>query len=117
MSSPAATRKPKARLHKTRAGKGPVSVPFPADLRRRTEAFARHHNLQLATAVRLLVTERMEELDDASSLSRAEEWQRAAAWATWEQIAAGRQSPVPRARLESIFARARRARDRTSKTR
>ncbi len=118
MTPPATTRKPRAKRPRPRSkDKGPVSVPFPADLRRRTEAFARHHNLQLATAVRLLVTERLRELEDESRLSRLEEWQRAAAWATWQQLTTGEQSGVARSQLDSIFDKARLARSKSSKLR
>ena len=102
---------------KATRSKGPVSVPFPAELRRRTESFARQHNLQLATAVRLLVTERLAELEDDSKLSRVEEWQRAAAWATWEQLQSGTGAVAPRRQLEQIFTRARRAQARAAKPR
>jgi len=39
------------------------------------------------------------ELEDATELSRAEEWQRAQAWGTWEKIKAGDVEEVTIAQL------------------
>ena len=59
------------------------------ELRQRSEDQARKRNLKLATAARVFLAEHVDELEDATVLAKAEEWQRAQAWATWEKIKAG----------------------------
>lgn len=59
------------------------------ELRQRIEDQARKRNLKLATAARVFLAEHVDELEDATDLAKAEEWQRAQAWATWEKIRAG----------------------------
>lgn len=68
----------------TRATKGPVSVVLPDDLRREVQREAARRGLGLSPAVRVLVAERLRELADEAELTRAERWQRAQAWASWE---------------------------------
>lgn len=62
----------------------PISVVVPAPLRLRLEREAKKRGLKISPTIRALVAERVQELDDADVLDRALEWQRAAAWATWE---------------------------------
>ncbi len=68
---------------------GPLSVSLAPELRQRIEDQARKRNLKLATAARVFLAEHVDELEDATDLAKAEEWQRAQAWATWEKIKAG----------------------------
>ena len=68
---------------------GPLSVSLAPELRQRIEDQARKRNLKLATAARVFLAEHVDELEDAMDLAKAEEWQRAQAWATWEKIRAG----------------------------
>ncbi len=67
-----------------RASKGPVSVVLPDDLRREVEREAGRRGLAVSTAVRALVAERLRELAEEAELTQAERWQRAQAWASWE---------------------------------
>jgi hypothetical protein len=60
----------------------------------------------MATVARVLLDERLSELEDTALLSRAEEWQRVQAWATWEKIKAGDTRDVPRERFAEHTARA-----------
>jgi len=53
----------------------------------------------MATAARVLLDERLSELEETAILSRTEEWQRAQAWATWEKIKAGDIRDVPMERF------------------
>jgi hypothetical protein len=76
-------------------GSGPLSVPLPPALRGRLAAQAEKRRLKLATAARVLLDERLSELEETTLLTQAEEWQRAQAWATWEKIAAGDTRDVP----------------------
>jgi predicted DNA-binding protein len=71
------------------ARSGPLSVALPPDLRERIGAQAKKRNLKLATAARVFLAEHVEELEDSTDLAKAEEWQRAQAWATWDKITSG----------------------------
>jgi len=69
----------------------------------------------MATAARVFVQERVTELEDEVELSKAEEWQRAQAWATWERIKAGdlREVTLEQIREDTRQALARRSAGRT----
>lgn len=94
-----------------RASKGPVSVVLPDDLRREVEREAVKRGLGVSTAVRALVAERLRELAEEAELTRAERWQRAQAWASWEdeenpavgweEVDAALAAPPKRARRKS----------------
>jgi hypothetical protein len=56
----------------------------------------------MATAARVLLDERLRDLEDAHELSQAEEWQRAQAWATWEAIQAGDRRDVPMEEFRAV---------------
>ncbi|HZA13506.1 MAG TPA: hypothetical protein VE618_03380 [Myxococcaceae bacterium] len=66
-----------------------MSVLLPADLRARLERQARKRALKLSTTIKVLIDERLREIDMDEDLARAEEWQRAQVWATWERIQSG----------------------------
>ena len=87
-------------------GPGPLSVPLPPELRARIAEQAKKRNLKMATAARVFLDEHVTELEDAELLSRAEEWQRAQAWATWEKIKAGDRRDVPMERFDEHTAAA-----------
>lgn len=67
-----------------RVAKGPVSVVLSDELRSEVEREAARRGLGLSPAMRVLVAERLAELRDEAELGRAERWQRAQAWASWE---------------------------------
>ncbi len=77
----------------------PISVRFPPALRLRTERFAATSHLGLATAIRTIVGEYLDDLDARKSLTRAEEWQRAQAWATAQDL---RADEVPETSLSDL---------------
>lgn len=85
---------------------GPLSVVLPKALRERLSIEARKRGLPLSTAVRTLVAERVREIDEASALSAADQWQRSQAWATWEQLEKGALEEVTRDDLAKDFASA-----------
>ena len=89
----------------TAGSKGPVSVVLPADLRREVEREAAKRGLGLSPALRVLVAERLRELAEEAELTRVERWQRAQAWASWEQ---GSDAPASWEDVEATFAAARR---------
>ena len=96
----------------TRQG-GPVSVVLPVVLRTRIEAEARKRGLKLSPIIRVLVSERIRQIDESAGLTQAEEWQRAQAWATWERLRAGDRREVSKTQIDAAFGRALRPRRRT----
>ena len=85
---------------------GPLSVVLPKDLRERLMLEARRRGLPLSTAVRMLVAERMREIEEAAELSDADKWQRAEAWSTWKKLRSGDASEASSAELDRDFAAA-----------
>jgi predicted DNA-binding protein len=77
----------------------PISIRFPPELRRRTERFAARSHLGLATAIRTIVGEYLDEIDASEDLTRAEEWQRAQSWATAQDLT---RKKVPETTLEEL---------------
>jgi hypothetical protein len=77
----------------------PISVRFPPALRRRAERFAAKSHLGLATAIRTMVGEYLDEIDASEDLTRAEEWQRAQSWATAQDLT---RKNVPETTLEEL---------------
>lgn len=61
-----------------------MSVVLSDELRAEVEREAERRGLGLSPAMRVLVAERLAELRDEAELGRAERWQRAQAWASWE---------------------------------
>ena len=55
--------------------------------------------MPLSTAVRTLVAERVQEIDEAAELGDAEKWQRAQAWRDWEKVQSGQMIEVTRQEL------------------
>lgn len=86
-----------------------MSVPLPPELRERLVAEAERRSLKLATTARLLLDERVRELEDRAERSDAEAWQRAQAWATWEKIKAGDVGEVNATTLRDRIRKATRA--------
>lgn len=89
----------------------PLTIRLPAALRRRTQRYARSRNIQLAGAIRAILSEHLDEIEGDEQLTRAERWQRDQAWATarsisegtatevtWEEIQAAAAAATPRAR-------------------
>jgi hypothetical protein len=54
----------------------------------------------------MLVAERVREIDEASLISAADQWQRAEAWAVWEKLRAGDVAESTRDELTREFAAA-----------
>lgn len=93
---------PRKRLSTSRSSRGPLSVPLPPEMRARLAEQAKTRGLKMATAARILLDERLRELEESDALSRAEEWQRAQAWATWEAVQKGDRRDVPMADIRSL---------------
>jgi hypothetical protein len=84
----------------------PLSVVLPQALRERLEREAKKRGLPLSTAVRTLVAERVQEIDEAAELGAADRWQRAQAWRDWEKVGSGQMAEVTREELMAELAAA-----------
>ena len=82
---------------------GPLSVALPKRLRDRLAVEARKRGLPLSTAVRVLVAERVRDLDEAAELSAVDQWQRAQAWRTWEDVQSGGAAEATSAEIDKDF--------------
>lgn len=84
-----------------------MSLRFPADLRAQVKRFAKRKGLEEATAVRLLCTERLEEIALEADQRVAEDWQDKEATRVWERLLRGETAIARDDALEKVFARAR----------
>lgn len=84
-----------------------VHFRMPATLRSRLRRFAEDRNLGESEALRLALTERLDQMDDQRRLEAAERWQFEQAYATWkeDQRTGGRQR-VPWSSIERTFRKA-----------
>jgi len=85
----------------------PISFRMPPDLRARLRRFAKERNLAEAEALRLVVSEHLEEVENERELAAAERWQFKQAYATWQRYLRGGERVVPWEDIEKIFADAR----------
>lgn len=81
----------------------PISVMLPAELRTRLEAQAGKRALKLSTALKMLLEERLQQLEQDHQLSRAEEWQRAQVWGSWDRHQKKQNPEVPWEDVTSLF--------------
>jgi hypothetical protein len=81
----------------------PTSVRLPRGLLARASRYARLRHMKLATALRTLVSERLDELEQDAQLSRAEQWQRAQAWTTAQSVADGSAKEVTWTELRADY--------------
>jgi predicted DNA-binding protein len=84
-----------------------MSLRFPTELRERVKRFAKRKGLEEATAVRLLCTERLEEIALEDEERLAEDWQDKEAIRAWERLLSGKTKIAPDDALEKVFAEAR----------
>lgn len=85
----------------------PMSFRMPAALRSRLRRFAKQRSLGEAAALRLALTERLDQVEDDRELAAAERWQFEQAYATWqEHERSGRVDTVPPEAIYEIFRRA-----------
>lgn len=80
-----------------------MSVVLPPALRDTVAGEAKRRGLKLSTAIRVLVSERIREIEEAEGLTQAEQWQRAQAWATWQKIQSGDRREVSDAQVDAVF--------------
>ena len=62
----------------------PVSLRLDAGLLRKAATFARHRRLGVTTALRLIISERLEAAEASEQLDAAFRWQQDRAWAALE---------------------------------
>lgn len=81
----------------------PLSFRMPPALRARLRRFAKERNLAEAEALRLVVSERLDEIDNERELAAAERWQFKQAYATWQRYQRGEVGIVPWEEIQQIF--------------
>lgn len=84
----------------------PISLRFSPELRERVRRYASERHLQEATAIRALCAERLNEIELATELAGAEEWQLQQATRTWDRFRAGKGRTAPPEELDRIFDKA-----------
>jgi predicted DNA-binding protein len=85
----------------------PINFRMPPDLRARLRRFAKERHLAEAEALRLVVSEHLEEVENERELAAAERWQFKQAYATWQRSMRGEEPLVPREEVDKVFADAR----------
>jgi len=85
----------------------PISFRMPPALRARLRRFAKERNLAEAEALRLVVSEHLDQVENERELAAAERWQFKQAYATWQRLLRGEEPLVPREEIEKVFADAR----------
>lgn len=98
-----------------RTAAAPFSLRVPPPLRDRIRGYARARHLEEATAARVLMAERLNEVDEAQELARADAWQLAQVQEAWRDLRSGRLKIARPDGLARIFREAEeRAGDRAS---
>jgi len=82
----------------------PINFRMPQPLRLRLRRFADQRNLAEAEALRMVVSEHLDEVETERELAQAERWQFEQAYATWDRFRRGEGRAVPRKRIQRIFA-------------
>lgn len=82
----------------------PINFRMPPELRARLRRFAKERHLAEAEALRLVVSEHLEEVENEKELAAAERWQFKQAYATWQRHLRGEERLVPREEIDKIFA-------------
>ena len=85
----------------------PLSFRMPRELRQRLRTFAEARSLGESEALRLIVSEYLDETVTARELELAERWQFKQAYATFKRSIAGKEPSVPWSELDRVFAEAR----------
>lgn len=85
----------------------PISFRMPPALRARLRRFAKERNLAEAEALRLVVSEHLDQVENERELAAAERWQFKQAYATWQRYLRGEEGVVPWEEIQKIFAEAR----------
>lgn len=100
------TERAPARQRPKAASTASIHFRMPTKLRARLRRFAEERSLGEAAALRLAVSERLEQIDDERELAAAERWQFEQAWATWQRIKSGEEKLVEPEEIHRLFDRA-----------
>lgn len=84
----------------------PLSFRMPTALRSRLRHFAEERSLGEAEALRLALSERLNEVDDERELAAAERWQFQQAYMTWQNYLSGKEKLIGRKEIDRVFERA-----------
>ncbi|MSQ36857.1 MAG: hypothetical protein EXR61_00900 [Chloroflexi bacterium] len=82
----------------------PLNFRMPQPLRLRLRRFAEQRNLAEAEALRMVVSEYLDEAETERELAHAERWQFEQAYATWDRFRQGKGAAAPREQIQRIFA-------------
>ena len=77
--------RPRSKFNYMKIANHPVSVRLDPQSLRRAAAFARRRKVGLTTALRMIITEHLDDTDSAAELEAALRWQRERAWAALER--------------------------------
>ena len=94
----------------------PLSFRMPPALRARLRRFAKERHLAEAEALRLVVSEHLDEVENERELAAAERWQFKQAYATWQRHLRGEGRVVPWESIQQIFDEARAKQPTTEQT-
>ncbi len=86
-----------------RQAAAPFSLRVPPPLRQRIRRYAKARQLEEATAARVLMAERLNEVEAADELARADAWQLAQAQEAWRKLRRGELELAPVDGLARIF--------------
>jgi hypothetical protein len=79
---------------------------MPGPLRSRLRRFATARHIEEAQALRVIISEHLDEVEGASELAAAERRQHAQAFATWDRFLQGEGNTFSHEQIQGIFARA-----------
>lgn len=98
-----------ARYRSKRAStpRSPINFRMPTALRARLRRFAGERGLGESDALRLVLSERLDEIESDRQLQAAERWQFKQAWATAQRIHEGKEGFVEQREIDETFERAR----------
>jgi len=99
-------RKRAATAPRPKAGRqaaAPFSLRVPPPLRERIRSYAKARQLEEATAARVLMAERLNEVEEADELARADAWQLAQAQEAWRALRRGELELAPADGLTRVF--------------
>ena len=85
----------------------PLNFRMPRELRARLRRFAAARSIGESDALRLIVSEYLDETVNVRELEAAERWQFKQAYATFKRDIAGKEKAVPWSELERVIAEAR----------
>lgn len=89
---------------KVTAPASPINFRMPPALRTRVRTYAAARHIGEAQALRVIVSEHLDEVESRAELAAAERWQYEQAYATWDAFLRGEDdSTVSREEIQRIF--------------